>query len=175
MLLHVFTPCYVCFSRWFREECCLHSHVHSVSSRCTLGDPEELTNQKSPQPNSETSKMKAALSPKMWELTYFIRCKKNQKTIDWEIQKYLMWKKAKNMGHIHVTLWRFILRSSGSKHRTFLYRRSGDTMTTVSECVCWALKHATKTYVAITLKSAVRNKFHICRFAGRDAQSVLCV
>lgn len=43
------------------------------------------------------------------------------------------------------------------------------TMTIVSECVCWTLKHTTKTHVSITLKSAIRNKFHICRFAGRDS------
>jgi len=46
-------------------------------------------------------------------------------------------------------------------------------MTVVSECVCWTLKNTTKTHVAITLKSAIINKFHIYRFAGRDSSVVI--
>jgi hypothetical protein len=41
-------------------------------------------------------------------------------------------------------------------------------MTIVSECVRWTVKNTIKTHAAITLKSAIRNKFHVCRFAGRD-------
>ena len=65
MLLHVLTPCFVCFSRRFRESCCLHLRLHSVSSRCTIDDSEALSNQKSPQSNSETPNMKAARSSEM--------------------------------------------------------------------------------------------------------------
>ena len=38
--------------------------------------------------------------------------------------------------------------------------------------MCLTFKHTTKTHVAITLKSAIRNQFHICRYGDRDSSVV---
>jgi hypothetical protein len=138
MLLHVLTPCYICFSRWFREACCLHLRVHSVSSRYKTGDSETLSKQKSPQPYSETPKMKAARSSETWELSYLyiIRCKKTEEH-NLRNSEVLNVEECKLYGahtlhsvKVHIAvLW---FKTSYSLVQTFWKHIT----TMVSECVC---------------------------------------
>jgi len=130
----------VCFSRRFREACCLHFRFHSISSGYMIGNSEAYLSRIYLSQIQKHQKMEPARSPETSKLTYTTRCKipedhglRNSEVLNVvECKQYGA--HTRHSVNVHIAFMWF--KTWYSLVQTFW----GHIMTIVLEYVCWTFK-----------------------------------